>query len=156
MILDSKNIKYEIIDIAEPGAEEAKDFMQNNSTALGATIGDPNPRHPLPPQIFNDEAYCGDYDMFDMANEVDEMEKFLKLEPSDAPIAHEPMKNGDVKSEENGKVTNEQNGDTADVQDEGETNNIENEGPVGNKADENGDQTEQTENETSPEKADDE
>ncbi|VEN37377.1 unnamed protein product, partial [Callosobruchus maculatus] len=59
MILDSKNIKYEVIDIAEPGAEEAKDFMQNNSTALGATIGDPNPRHPLPPQIFNDDAYCG-------------------------------------------------------------------------------------------------
>nr|CAI5818489.1 unnamed protein product [Callosobruchus analis]CAI5858591.1 unnamed protein product [Callosobruchus analis] len=59
MILDSKNIKYEIIDIAEPGAEEAKDFMQNNSTALGATIGDPNPRHPLPPQIFSDDVYCG-------------------------------------------------------------------------------------------------
>nr|CAH7768185.1 unnamed protein product [Callosobruchus chinensis] len=118
MILDSKNIKYEIIDIAEPGAEEAKDFMQNNSTALGATIGDPNPRHPLPPQIFNDDVYCGDYDMFDMANEVDEMEKFLKMEPSDTPIA--AMKNGDIiKSKENDNVPSEQHGDNTDIQDEG-------------------------------------
>lgn len=59
MILDSKNIKYEVIDIAEPGSEEEKDFMQNNSTANGSTISDPNPRHPLPPQIFNDKQYCG-------------------------------------------------------------------------------------------------
>lgn len=33
--------------------------MQNNSTGLGATIGDPSPRHALPPQIFNDDLYCG-------------------------------------------------------------------------------------------------
>lgn len=59
MILDSRNIKYEVIDIAEPGKEADKDFMQNNSTSLGATVCDPNPRHPLPPQLFNDEAYCG-------------------------------------------------------------------------------------------------
>lgn len=59
MILDSRNVKYDVVDIAEPDNEEQKDFMQNNSTALGATVGDANPRHPLPPQIFNDEAYCG-------------------------------------------------------------------------------------------------
>ncbi|XP_049822323.1 SH3 domain-binding glutamic acid-rich protein homolog [Aethina tumida] len=84
LILDSKNIKYDVVDIAEPGSEEDKDFMQNSSTSNGATISDPNPRHPLPPQIFNDDVYCGDYDMFDMANEVDEMEKFLKLAPDDS------------------------------------------------------------------------
>ncbi|XP_044268263.1 SH3 domain-binding glutamic acid-rich protein homolog [Tribolium madens] len=84
LILDSKNINYEVIDIAEPENEEKKDFMQNNSTSSGATISDPNPRHPLPPQIFNDDVYCGDYDQFDMANEIDEMEKFLKLAPSDS------------------------------------------------------------------------
>lgn len=59
LILDSKSIQYTVIDIAEPGAEESKDFMQNNSTAKGATISDPDPRHPLPPQLFNDEVYCG-------------------------------------------------------------------------------------------------
>lgn len=59
MILDSRTIKYDVVDIAEPGNEEQKDFMQNNSTSLGATVSDTNPRHPLPPQIFNDDLYCG-------------------------------------------------------------------------------------------------
>lgn len=59
MILDSKNIKYEIIDITEPGRESDKDFMQNNSKSNGATVSDPNPRSPLPPQVFNDDEYCG-------------------------------------------------------------------------------------------------
>jgi hypothetical protein len=35
MILDSKNIKYEIIDISEAGKEEEKNFMQTNSTSKG-------------------------------------------------------------------------------------------------------------------------
>lgn len=59
MILDSKNIKYEIIDITEPGREDDKDFMQNNSKSNGGTVSDPNPRTPLPPQVFNDVEYCG-------------------------------------------------------------------------------------------------
>lgn len=59
MILDSKNIKYDIIDITEPGREADKEFMQNNSKSNGATVSDPNPRSPLPPQLFNDEEYCG-------------------------------------------------------------------------------------------------
>lgn len=104
LILDSKNVKYEVIDMAEPGAEEAKDFMQNNSTSFGATIGDPTPRHPLPPQIFNDEVYCGDYDLFDMANELDEMENFLKLEPNSlneqTSTAEINLKNGDASIDE--------------------------------------------------------
>lgn len=59
MILDSKNLSYQVIDIADPNKEEDKDFMQNHSTSFGATACDPNPKHPLPPQIFNDDAYCG-------------------------------------------------------------------------------------------------
>jgi hypothetical protein len=59
LILDSKNVQYEVIDIAEPENEGLKDFMQTNCTSPGATISDPNPRHPLPPQIFNDDDYCG-------------------------------------------------------------------------------------------------
>lgn len=59
MILDSKNIKYDVVDITEPGSEESKEFMQNNAKSLGATVGDANPRSPLPPQLFNDEEYCG-------------------------------------------------------------------------------------------------
>ncbi|KAL4708353.1 hypothetical protein ACJJTC_019589 [Scirpophaga incertulas] len=99
MILDSKNIKYDVIDITEPGRETDKDFMQNNSKSNGGTVSDPNPRSPLPPQIFNDDEYCGDYDQFDLANEVDTLEQFLKVElpPEDTPKEEsEQVVNGDV------------------------------------------------------------
>ncbi|KAI5700028.1 hypothetical protein M8J76_010204 [Diaphorina citri] len=77
MILDSKNIDYTVIDITEPGKENEKEFMQQNSKA---TPSDSTVKsNPLPPQIFNEEDYCGDYDQFDLANEMDELEKFLKL-----------------------------------------------------------------------------
>lgn len=59
MILDSRNIEYEVIDIAEPTKEDLKDFMQTNATSLGGTACDPKPRHALPPQIFNGDSYCG-------------------------------------------------------------------------------------------------
>lgn len=83
MILESRHIQFSVVDITEPGREPDKDFMQEKSTSLGATVSDTNPRHALPPQLFNDEQYCGDYDQFDMANEIDELEKFLKLAPSE-------------------------------------------------------------------------
>lgn len=59
MILDSKKITYEVIDISEPGKESEKEFMQEKSTNKGATISDQEPRHALPPQIFSDDEYCG-------------------------------------------------------------------------------------------------
>lgn len=34
----------------------------------------------LPPQIFNDDVYCGDYNDFEAANEEQYLLKFLKLE----------------------------------------------------------------------------
>ena len=52
MILDSKNIEYTVVDITEPGKESDKEFMQQNSKAKDS-------KHPLPPQIFNEEDYCG-------------------------------------------------------------------------------------------------
>lgn len=76
MILESKNVAYSVIDIAEPGKESDKEFMQQNSKTRDS-------KHPLPPQIFNDETYCGDYEDFDMANELDELEKFLKIPPGE-------------------------------------------------------------------------
>lgn len=59
MILDSKKIKYEVVDISEPGKEAEKEHMQEKSTNKGATISDQEPRHALPPQIFADQEYCG-------------------------------------------------------------------------------------------------
>lgn len=53
MILDSLEIKYEIIDVTEPGHEKERDNMQlvcrkRNSSTVS-----------LPPQFFNDDTYCG-------------------------------------------------------------------------------------------------
>ncbi|XP_017009491.2 SH3 domain-binding glutamic acid-rich protein homolog isoform X6 [Drosophila takahashii] len=105
MILDSKNIKYDTVDITEPGKESEKELMQNKSTSSGGTVSDPEPRHPLPPQLFNDEEYCGDYDAFDMANEIDTLEVFLKLVSADTTAVSTAQielkqENGEAKKEE--------------------------------------------------------
>ncbi|XP_017041447.1 SH3 domain-binding glutamic acid-rich protein homolog isoform X6 [Drosophila ficusphila] len=105
MILDSKNIKYDTVDITEPGKESEKELMQIKSTSNGGTVSDPEPRHPLPPQLFNDDEYCGDYDAFDMANEIDTLEVFLKLAPADTTAVSTAQielkqENGESKKEE--------------------------------------------------------
>ncbi|XP_051991228.1 SH3 domain-binding glutamic acid-rich-like protein 3 [Xyrauchen texanus] len=66
-ILDSKSIKYELIDISVGG--EVRDEMRSKS-------GNPSA---IPPQIFNEEQYCGNYDMFSEAVEADTVEQFLKI-----------------------------------------------------------------------------
>lgn len=102
MILESKKIEHVLIDIAEPGQEPEKEFMQKNSTSPGATSSDTNPRNPLPPQFFNDQDYCGDYEGFDLANEIDEIEIFLKLQappPPAAPVVAEVAAGGDTAEE---------------------------------------------------------
>jgi glutaredoxin len=52
MILESKNVEYQVIDITEPGKEAEKEFMQLNGVAKDS-------KYPLPPQIFSEEDYCG-------------------------------------------------------------------------------------------------
>merc|ERR1712109_323033 len=42
-------------------------------------MGKEGQRNVLPPQVFNGEKYCGDYDAFDVANEDDELEEFLGI-----------------------------------------------------------------------------
>ncbi|XP_033830679.1 SH3 domain-binding glutamic acid-rich-like protein 3 [Periophthalmus magnuspinnatus] len=66
-ILDSKGIKYVIIDIAQ--SLELRDEMRNKA-------GNPTA---VPPQLFNEDQYCGDYEMFSNAVEADTVEQFLKL-----------------------------------------------------------------------------
>lgn len=101
MILESKNIKFTVVDITEPTQDKEKDFMMANATEKGVTVSDADPRHPLPPQIFNGSEYCGDYNSFELANECDTLEQFLKLEVqngSSAPAAVAP-----TPAETNGK-----------------------------------------------------
>lgn len=78
MILDSLEIKYETIDVTEPAHEKERDQMQavckkRNSQTTAS-----------PPQFFNDDVYCGDYEDFDLANDEDKVKVLLKLEPESA------------------------------------------------------------------------
>merc|ERR1712039_430693 len=65
-------------------------------------------RNVLPPQVFNGEKYCGDYDAFDVANEDDELEEFLgiprkhpKVEPAkEGEEAAKPAAEGEAKEGE--------------------------------------------------------
>lgn len=52
-ILESLKINFEKIDITDPANETEKTFMRENSVALHEG------KVPLPPQVFNDETYCG-------------------------------------------------------------------------------------------------
>eukprot|EP00092_Neocalanus_flemingeri_P050513 GFUD01058411.1.p1 GENE.GFUD01058411.1~~GFUD01058411.1.p1 ORF type:complete len:121 (-),score=58.30 GFUD01058411.1:99-461(-) len=60
--------------------EEQRDFMRAGAKKKEGQ------RFALPPQLFNGEKYCGDYDDFDVANEDDELEEFLGL-PRKTPKA---------------------------------------------------------------------
>jgi len=73
MILNSLAIECEPIDISAPGMDEAKDYMREKGKKKDGQ------RYVLPPQIFNGEKYCGDYDDFDVANEDDLLEEFLGI-----------------------------------------------------------------------------
>lgn len=52
MILDSLEIKYETIDVTEPEHEKEKELMQAVCKKRDQTVA-------LPPQLFNDDTYCG-------------------------------------------------------------------------------------------------
>ena len=56
-----------------PGMDDQRDVMRASAKKKEGQ------RHALPPQIFNGEKYCGDYDDFDVANEDDELEEFLGI-----------------------------------------------------------------------------
>ncbi|CAL8296774.1 unnamed protein product [Lota lota] len=66
-ILESKSIKFELIDISVGG--EVRNEMRNKA-------GNPTA---VPPQLFNDDQYCGNYEMFSEAVEADTVEQFLKM-----------------------------------------------------------------------------
>merc|ERR1712106_652482 len=80
MILKSLGIPILQGDISAPGMDDQRDVMRASAKKKEGQ------RHALPPQIFNGEKYCGDYDDFDVANEDDELEEFLCI-PRKTPKA---------------------------------------------------------------------
>ncbi|XP_016359313.1 SH3 domain-binding glutamic acid-rich-like protein 3 [Sinocyclocheilus anshuiensis] len=65
--LDSKKIKYFAVDIAE--STDLKEEMRKK-------VGNPSA---MPPQVFNGDKYCGDYQKFFDAVEDGKPEAFFKL-----------------------------------------------------------------------------
>merc|ERR1712156_84045 len=72
-VLKCLGIPIEEVDISAPGMDDQRDSMRASANKKEGQ------RHPLPPQLFNGEKYCGDYDDFDVANEDDELEEFLGI-----------------------------------------------------------------------------
>ncbi|XP_053699655.1 SH3 domain-binding glutamic acid-rich-like protein 3 [Synchiropus splendidus] len=66
-ILTSKNIKHEMVDISQDAS--VRDLMREKA-------GNPSA---LPPQICNGDHYCGDYDAFQEAIEMGNLDEFLRL-----------------------------------------------------------------------------
>ncbi|NP_001084606.1 SH3 domain binding glutamate-rich protein like 3 S homeolog [Xenopus laevis] len=66
-ILDSKCIEYERVDIS------VDDSVR---TEMREKCGNPKA---IPPQIFSNDLYCGDYEEFSAAVENDILSQFLKL-----------------------------------------------------------------------------
>ena len=66
MVLAGKKIAYECYDIASDDGAKA---------AMRALAGETS----LPPQIANEDVYCGNYNAFDEAVECETLNAFLKL-----------------------------------------------------------------------------
>lgn len=74
MILDSLEIDYELVDVTEPGHEKEREHLSSVCKKHDSqTVA-------LPPQFFNNDDYCGDYEDFDAANDEDKVKVLLKLE----------------------------------------------------------------------------
>merc|ERR1719245_1095560 len=100
MILKSLGIQMDLVDISAPGMDDQRDLMRASAKKKEGQ------RHALPPQIFNGEKYCGDYDDFDVANEDDELEEFLGI-PRKTPKAvkaEEEKKEGEEEKKPEGEA----------------------------------------------------
>uniref|UniRef100_A0A8C9SZB5 SH3 domain binding glutamate-rich protein n=1 Tax=Scleropages formosus TaxID=113540 RepID=A0A8C9SZB5_SCLFO len=95
--LDALKIEYAEMDIASN--EENRMWMREN------VPGEKKPKNgiPLPPQIFNEENYCGDYDTFFDAKEGNQVFEFLGLPPppgSKKKVPREEEEEEEIKEEE--------------------------------------------------------
>ena len=87
-ILGNLGTPFTTVDFTAKGNEsDRKIFQKYSKKRRGQMVA-------LAPQIFNDDAYCGDYVDFDLANRSGSLEEFLKLilKPCDrAPVLVDPL-----------------------------------------------------------------
>lgn len=106
-------IDFKSIDICDPLNQEELDFYLANAQ--------PNEKGViLPPQFFNEEEYCGNYDAFALAIETEELFQFLKLE-APKPVVEEQRSEEETKKEsdedEKTEVTDEIKEDSEETKD---------------------------------------
>lgn len=76
-VLKVRKIDFEEVDISDPTREADKLFMREKTPPKeGRNV-------PLPPQIFNSDVYCGDYESFYDAVEDNAVLELLKLSSSE-------------------------------------------------------------------------
>ncbi|XP_013910488.1 PREDICTED: SH3 domain-binding glutamic acid-rich-like protein 3 [Thamnophis sirtalis] len=66
-ILDGNRMKYQLVDVSL-----SESLLQEMRDKVGKADA-------VPPQIFNGDEYCGDFDMLYEATENEEVKKFLKV-----------------------------------------------------------------------------
>ncbi|XP_041067649.1 SH3 domain-binding glutamic acid-rich protein isoform X10 [Carcharodon carcharias] len=103
--LEANKIDFKEMDIA--ANEDNRKWMREN------VPGEKRPQNgiPLPPQIFNDELYCGDFEAFFNAKEDNGVYTFLGLAPPPgSKEAHQAIiiQNGEVPESDKGDLGNEQ------------------------------------------------
>ncbi|XP_069462398.1 SH3 domain-binding glutamic acid-rich-like protein 2 [Ambystoma mexicanum] len=81
--LEGNKIEFEQVDITM--SEEQRQWMYRNIPQENR----PEKGNPMPPQIFNGDRYCGDYDCFFDAKESNTVFSFLGLKPRPATKAAE-------------------------------------------------------------------
>ncbi|XP_058692452.1 SH3 domain-binding glutamic acid-rich-like protein 2 [Poecile atricapillus] len=82
--LEANRIEFEEVDITM--SEEKRQWMYKNIPE----DRQPAQGNPLPPQIFSDDRYCGDYDGFFESKESNTVFSFLGLKPTLASKESEP------------------------------------------------------------------
>ncbi|XP_055369897.1 SH3 domain-binding glutamic acid-rich protein isoform X29 [Betta splendens] len=116
--LEALKVDYTPLDIA--CNEENRMWMRKNVPEDKK----PSTGIPLPPQIFNEESYCGDYDTFFDAKEDNTVYAFLGLPPPPGSKAHvedeEEQEEEDLHSEEEDELQQLEDEEEAEVQEEEE------------------------------------
>ncbi|XP_069389956.1 SH3 domain-binding glutamic acid-rich protein isoform X18 [Paralichthys olivaceus] len=115
--LEALKVEYDPLDIA--CNEENRMWMRQNVPEEKK----PANGIPLPPQIFNEESYCGDYDTFFDAKEDNSVYAFLGLPPPPGSKTHaeeEEQEEEDLQSEEEEELRQLEEEEEAEVQEEEE------------------------------------
>ncbi|KAM8854414.1 SH3 domain-binding glutamic acid-rich protein isoform 12-T13 [Synchiropus picturatus] len=117
--LEALKVEYTQLDIA--CNEENRMWMRQNVPEEKK----PSNGIPLPPQIFNEESYCGDYETFFDAKEDNAVYSFLGLPPphgskTQAAEEEEEQEEEDLQSEEEEELRQLEDEEDAEAQEEEE------------------------------------